>query len=181
MSEAPLPSKNEIKSDIPFKYKALEIYNFSIKDNKYILKISYNDEQLYFHVLEESSFLYNEFNLCQNYEQLKLVDKFFCLFDNIEEIFNSLKRIISDKNLKLLKENKMVKLQIYNSLTNKNFNICLPEKEKDINNAINILTKKVTDLENELKIVKSENKDLKNKMLRYEDIIKNMEKILMKN
>ena len=75
----------------------------------------------------------------------------------------------------------MVKLQIYNSLTNKNFNICLPEKEKDINNTINILTKKVTDLENELKIVKSENKDLKNKMLRYEDIIKNMEKILMKN
>lgn len=176
MSEAPLPNENELISNNPFKYKAIETYNFSLKDNKYLLKISFNDDQLFFYVLEENSFLQNEFSLCQNYEQLKLVDKFFCLFENIEEIFNSLKRIISDKNLTLIKENKMVKLQIYNSLTNKNFNICLPQKEKDINNTINLLTKKVTDLENELKNVKNENNDLNKKMLRYEDIIKNLEK-----
>ena len=75
-----------------------------------------------------------------------------------------------------MKENKIVKLQIYNSLTNKNFNICLPQKEKDLNSTINILTKKVIDLENELKIVKNENNNLNKKMLRYEDIIKNLEK-----
>jgi hypothetical protein len=183
MSVAPLPSKDEIKSNSPFKYKAIEIYNFTIKENKYLLKISYNDEQLYFYVIEENSLFQNEFSLCKNYDQLKLIDKFFCLFENIEEIFNSLKRIISDNNLKLIKENKMVKLQIYNSLTNKIFNICLPQKEKDINNTINLLTKKVIDLENELiiakndlKIVKNENNDLREKMLKYEDIIKNLEK-----
>ena len=175
MSEAPLPSEKEIKSNIPFKFKAVETYNFSIKDNKYILKISYNDAHLYFHVLEENSLLQNEFSLCENYEQLKLIDKYFCLFENIEEIFNSLKRIIADKNLTLIKEDKMVKLQIYNSLTNKNFNICLPQKEKDVNNVINILTKKVTNLENELKFVKNENIELNKKMLKYEDIIKNLE------
>jgi len=176
MSEAPLPNENEIKSNIPFKYKALETYNFSIKGNKYLLKISYNDDQLYFYALEENSLFQNEFSLCQNYDQLKLIDKFFCLFENIEEIFNSLKRIISDKNLTLIKENKMVKIQVYNSLTNKNFNIYLPQKEKDVNSTINILTKKVIDLENELKIVKNENNNLSKKMLEYENIIKNLEK-----
>ena len=176
MSVAPLPNEKELISNIPFKYKAIETYNFSIKENKYLLKISYNDDQLYFYVLEENSFLQNEFSLCQNYEQLKLVDKYFSLFENIEEIFNSLKRIISNKNLTLMKENKNVKLQIYNSLTNKNFNICLPQKEKDLNSTINILTKKVIDLENELKIVKNENNNLNKKMLGYEDIIKNLEK-----
>ena len=52
MSVAPLPNEKELISNIPFKYKAIETYNFSIKENKYLLIISYNDDQLYFYVLE---------------------------------------------------------------------------------------------------------------------------------
>ena len=175
-----LESENKNNNNMDIKFKSTEIFDFLIDDKKYILKLSYNNEILAFEILEKNELSLKDFNLYQNYEQLKQIDKYFLLFENIEEIFNSLKRLISDKNLSLIKGENEIKIEIKNSLTNKYFFINIPLKDKNINNKIEILfnciislTKKVSDLENQIKDSKNENK--KN-LEEYENKNKEIEK-----
>ena len=171
------------KINIKKSFKSTEKYDFMIENKKYILNISYNEEIIQFHIIEENSFPLKEYNLYNNFDDLKQIDKFFYLFENIGDIFTSLKRLKSNNNLKLIKEEQEMKIEIQNSLTNKNFFITIPKKEPDIDtkvdnlmNYINTLKQKIENLENELKISKNENTDLKKTINAYENKIKNLEK-----
>ena len=161
MSTPPLPSEF---FDKQIKFISSESFDILIKEKKYILKISFNNEILGFDILEENSIRIKEFSLYHNIEELKKIDKFFGLFDNIEEIFNSLKRLISSKNLELIEEENQIKIKILNTLTNKHFYMNIPIKNKAINKSIDhiiiyieSLNKRVTNLENQVKENKNKN------------------------
>lgn len=183
MSTPPLPSSDgHILGNIHIKYKSMEIFKFLIEKKKFIFKILFNNDILGFNINEENSTPLKEFALYKNYDELKKIDKFFCLFENIEEIYNSLKRLICSKNLKLIKEEKQMKIKIKNSLTDKYFYINIPIKEIDINkkvdnlfNYITSLNKKIDDLEKELKDSKNQNNKLKQKLNAYENKIIELE------
>ena len=183
MSTPPLPaSDGHILGNIHIKYKSMEIFKFLIEKKKFIFKILFNNDILGFNINEENSTPLKEFALYKNYDELKKIDKFFCLFENIEEIYNSLKRLICSKNLKLIKEEKQMKIKIKNSLTDKYFYINIPIKEIDINkkvdnlfNYITSLNKKIDDLEKELKDSKNQNNKLKQKLNAYENKIIELE------
>ena len=164
MSTPPLAIEQQVINNPEIKFKSTEIFDFYIEEKKFILKLSYNNEVLCFNVLEDKSLSLKEYILYQNYEELKKIDKFFILFENIEEIFNSLKRLISENNLSLIKEKDEIKIKIKNSLTNKYFEIYIPQKEKNINNKIDILFNCIITLNKKVNDLEIENINLKNKL-----------------
>ena len=185
MSNPQLDFDQEKSNNLEIKYKSTEIKDFFIDKQKYILKISYNNDLLVFEILEENSIPLKEYNLYLNYEELKQINKYFINFENIEEIFNSLKKLLSDNNLELIKEEKEMKIKIKNILTNKHFFINIPIKEKNINkkievllNYITTLNEKVNDLENQIKDIKNENNYLKKNLEKSEKKNKEIEKNL---
>jgi hypothetical protein len=156
-----------------------------IEGKKYILKISYNDEILYFNILEENSFPIKEYRLYNNYEDLKQIDKYFSLFDTIEEIFISMKRLKSNNSISLEKGEQEMKIKIVNTLTNKHFYMNIPMKKIDIDNKIDnlvnhisSLNKKIDNLESEINYIKNENNTLKQKVSSFENKIKTLEQKL---
>jgi hypothetical protein len=125
--ESPLLSKNEIKFSIS--------ESFTIKgnnDNNIRLKISYNEKIIFFEAEEENVFPKQEFNLYQSLEQLTKIDRYFRQFDELKEVFEFFKAIISKNNLSVVKEENKMKLKLSNPLINKDIIINLTLKAKDI-------------------------------------------------
>ena len=156
--ESPLLSKNEIKFSIS--------ESFTIKgnnDNNIRLKISYNEKIIFFEAEEENVFPKQEFNLYQSLEQLTKIDRYFRQFDELKEVFEFIKTIISKNNLSVVKEENKMKLKLSNPLINKDIIINLTLKAKDIKSEveslipyINSLNKKIDSLENQIKDMKIE-------------------------
>ena len=156
--ESPLLSKNEIKFSIS--------ESFTIKgnnDNKIRLKISYNEKIIFFEAEEENVFPKQEFNLYKSLEQLTKIDRYFRQFDELKEVFEFIKTIISKNNLSVVKEENKMKLKLSNPLINKDIIINLTLKAKDIKSEvespipyITSLNKKIDSLENQIKDMKIE-------------------------
>ena len=156
--ESPLLSKNEIKFSIS--------ESFTIKgnnDNNIRLKISYNEKIIFFEAEEENVFPKQEFNLYQSLEQLTKIDRYFRQFDELKEVFEFIKTIISKNNLSVVKEENRMKLKLSNPLINKDIIINLTLKAKDIKSEvespipyITSLNKKIDSLENQIKDMKIE-------------------------
>ena len=156
--ETPLLSKNEIKFSIS--------ESFTIKgnnENNIRLKISYNEKIIFFEAEEENVFPKQEFNLYQSLEQLTKIDKYFRQFDELKEVFEFIKTIISKNNLSVVKEENRMKLKLSNPLINKDIIINLTLKAKDIKSEvespipyITSLNKKIDSLENQIKDMKIE-------------------------
>ena len=156
--EAPLLSKNEIKFSIS--------ESFTIKgnnENNIRLKISYNEKIIFFEAEEENVFPKQEFNLYQSLEQLTKIDRYFRQFDELKEVFEFIKTIISKNNLSVVKEENKMKLKLSNPLINKDIIINLTLKAKDIKSEvespipyITSLNKKIDSLENQIKDMKIE-------------------------
>ena len=156
--ESPLLSKNEIKFSIS--------ESFTIKgnnDNNIRLKISYNEKIIFFEAEEENVFPKQEFNLYQSLEQLTKIDRYFRQFDELKEVFEFFKAIISKNNLSVVKEENKMKLKLSNPLINKDIIINLTLKAKDIKSEvespipyITSINKKIDSLENQIKDMKIE-------------------------
>ena len=175
MSTPPLALEQEYENNKKIIYKSSELFDFLIDDEKIILKLSYNKEMLSFEIIDNNSISLKEFCLSQTFEELKKIDKYFILFDNIEDIYNSIRRLVAEKNLEIIKKDNEIKIKIKNSITNKYFYINIPKIEKNINNKIDCLfnyilslNKKVNDLENQVKNTNIENNLLKQNLKLYE-------------
>ena len=90
----------------------------------------------------------NQYILNQNLSELFKIDKYFLLFEKTEEVFNSFKKLFSDKHINLIEEEKQMKIKIHNSITNKYFCINIPkikpiiDEIKGLYNYISLLEKK---------------------------------------
>ena len=142
--------KKEIKFD------ASETFEINTDNKIYALKISYNEQLIYFEIKEKNAFVKDEYNLYINLNELGKISKFFNQFETVKEVFDSLKSLIDKKNLSIIQEEKKMKIKIINPINNKESYINVLSKEKDIKSEINSIITYVTSL-NE-KVQKLENK-----------------------
>ena len=144
-------SRKEIKFDLS------ESFEITTDNKIYELKISYNEQLMFFEIKEKNAFLKDEFNLYTNLKELGDINRFFIQFETLKEVFDSLKTLITKKNVSIIQEGKKMKMKIINPVNNKEFFINVNSKEKDTKSEINSiiacvnsLTQKVQNLENKL-------------------------------
>ena len=124
---------------------------------KFILNnTSKNDEQIKF-----------EINL--TFEELRKLSKWFNIFDNLEEVFVDMTKLIENKQINVIKEENSAKL-IFNINIEKikEFEIFLSKKELSKDEIINILIKENKELKNRLKIVEKRIDSLEEKFNSFE-------------
>ena len=152
-----------IKGQTPEKEMKFDLKEtFEINSNKinYLLKISINEKLIFFEVEEKDLFPKMEFNIYLNLEELGKINKYFYQFDSLKEVFDSLKTLIKKNNISIIKEEKIMKINIINPANDKKFFINVPLKEKDLKSEINsiipyvvTLKEKVEFLENKVNIL----------------------------
>ena len=154
-------SRKEIKFDLS------ESFEITTDNKIYELKISYNEQLMFFEIKEKNAFLKDEFNLYTNLKELGDISRFFKQFETLKEVFDSLKTLITKKNVSIIQEGKKMKIKIINPINNKEFFINVNSKEKDTKSEINSiiacvnsLTQKVQNLENKVNILENKLNEL---------------------
>ena len=155
MTSPPNALENKIK------FSSTETFNIQINEQKFKLKISCDEKIMLFEINEENDFQRKEFNLYQSLEELIKIDKFFLQFDNLNEVFNSIKILILNKNLTIIKEDKLMKIKINNPTLNKEFFINIPLKEKDLKSEIDSLISYVISLNDKINNLEKTIKEIK--------------------
>ena len=138
---------NEIKFDLK------ENFEINSEKQKFLLKIFLNDQLIFFEVEESNNFPKKEFNIYLSLEELGKINKYFNQFDSLKEVFQSLKTLINKKCLKIIKEEKMMKLEIINPANDKVFYINIPYKEKDLKSEINSIIPYVASLNEKIQLL----------------------------
>ena len=160
------------KSEIRYDFK--ESFNIKSNENKDIkLTISYNERIILFEVEELNIFPKKEYSLYQSLNELEKINRYFRQFDNLKEVYESLKIIILNKNITAIKEENCIKLKIINTSTNKEFFINLPLKQKDIKTQIESLIPYISSLDNKINNLENQIKDMKED---FDNKIKSIEK-----
>ena len=179
MSTPPLAFENNNSLNKENKILSSEKYEMITNNKKFNFTMSYDDLNINLEIEEVNSMPKKEYRISKDLSELKKLDKYFLLFDKIDETFNSFKKLFSEKNINLLEENNKMKIKIKNTITNKEFFIDIPPKiiniKDEINNLYNycnLMQSKITNLEKEVGEIKIENKKLKEKNLEYENQIK---------
>ena len=154
-------SRKEIKFDLS------ESFEITTDNKIYELKISYNEQLMFFEIKEKNAFLKDEFNLYTNLKELGDINRFFIQFETLKEVFDSLKTLITKKNVSIIQEGKKMKMKIINPINNKEFFINVNSKEKDTKSEINSiiacvnsLTQKVQNLENKVNMLENKLNEL---------------------
>ena len=151
--ETKKPKENNMKFDTTELFKL---------DDIYILKISFNEEIIFFEVEEKDKFPKKDFNIFLSLEEISKINRYFYQFESLKEVFDSFKNLISKKNISIIKEDKLIKLKIKNPSNEKEFFINIPLKEKDLKSELDSIVPYITSLNNritelEKKVSKLEN------------------------
>ena len=170
------------------KSETLEIV--SNQNEKYNLTISNNSNIIELKIDVINFFSENIFFFQATLEELQKINRFFLIFENINDISETLIKLAKEKNLKLEKNDDILKIKIKNQIIGNEFSIQLKEKEKElkhkIDNIIPLFTEFNKRIENLEKLTKDladkneellkQNKDLKNKNNILEKRIEILEK-----
>ena len=88
------------------KFDTSETFEINTENKIYALKISNNEELLYFEIKEKNSFVKEEYNLYTNFKELVKINRFFNQFDNLKKVFEFFKKQIIKKMYQLFKKKK---------------------------------------------------------------------------
>ena len=149
--------------------------SFSIKSDKnrsFSLDIQNKKSSIYIYASTQNEIQKNEFEKDFSLKDLK-ENKYFSLFDSIDEIYDEIINFISTKTseIKIKEEQKIIIINIpIGGLKIKEILLALNEKEKDEKQQIN-------DLFNIIYNLKQENNDLKSNIKKLEERVKNVEKL----
>lgn len=153
--EAPI-IKN--KDNLPF------IHQYNFDNLNYEIELNNNNNKLFIKATNKSKVENSFFFYEEAIENIYKLDRYFMVFENIEEIKNNIIEILKENEciqLKLSKENEL-KL-IIKTLVGKQIKyieFTLTKKEANNENLINILIDKINSLEKENEIMKNKIKDL---------------------
>ena len=154
-------SRKEIKFDLS------ESFEITTDNKIYELKISYNEQLMFFEIKEKNAFLKDEFNLYTNLKELGDISRFVNQFETIKQVFNTIKKLINKKNISIIQEEKKMKIKIINPIDDEEFFINVNSKEKDTKSEINSiiacvnsLTQKVQNLENKVNMLENKLNEL---------------------
>ena len=101
-----LPAKPICSPGKEMKFDASETFEINTDSGVYELKISYNEQLMYFGITQKNNILKDEYNIYINLEELGKISRFFNQFETLKEVFDSLKTQINKKNLSIIKEEK---------------------------------------------------------------------------
>ena len=150
-----LPLKEEA-----IKYNMTKIYNLDEKDKQFILKISSNDNLIYFELEKKNLFPKKDFNIHLSLEELGNINKFFKQFEAIPEVLDSFESLIQLKNISVVEEERQMKLKISNPVNNKEFELNIPLKEKDFKSEIRSINEYIISLDNKVNELEKKVNDL---------------------
>ena len=171
------------------KIESIELINNQNK--KYKITISNNSTILQFKIEDTISFPPEIYNYETNLEKLQKINRFFLLFQSLEEVNKTLIKLVQEKNLTIVAQNDICQIKIKNQINGEEFTIEAKKTkienneltEKTIIPIIKELKNKIENLENENKEFKNkieklenENKELKNKNLNLENKMNEIEK-----
>ena len=178
MSLTELPKKPESNPEKEIKFDVKESFEINSDNKNYELIIAYNEQLMFFEINDKNNIIKEDYNLYINLDELSKINRFFNQFENLKDIFDSLKTLITKKYLLIIKEEKNMKIKIINPLNNREFYINVLLKEKDIKSElnsiipyINTLNEKIKNLENEVNILKKKLNDIYDICIYKDDIV----------
>ena len=167
------------------KFDKTKFYEIELNNEKYIFKISNNENIMLFEVEEINKFPKQEFNIYLNLEELRKLNKFFLQFDSLNEVSESIKKIIDNNALKIEKKSKEMILKFINPINSESLNIILSLKEKDVKAEINSLNsyivklnEKIENLEQKVDFLEKKLNENDNKFIEIFNYMKNHESCL---
>ena len=175
----PPNANNQISQSEKPKMKKIKSLSFNCDDKNYIFTIFTNEKLICFMIDESNSYPYKKYDYISSFESLKKLNKYFLIFENIDECADTIIKGIENKIITFKIEDNICEMIILNLINNKTFSINIPEVEKDIKNNINDMTiiiqeliSKVSTLENKnnhleerIKTIEEENINIKNELL----------------
>ena len=136
LAAPPLSIEETPKKDM--KYDKIELFEI---EQKYNLKLSSNDEILFFEIEEKDKFPIENFNLFLNLEELGKINRYFYQFESLKEVCDNFKKLIEQNKLFIQRDNNLMKIKIKNPVNDKEFYINIPLKEKDLKNELILFLK----------------------------------------
>lgn len=166
-----------------------------ITDDKTKMKFFYDDKTISFNIIQNIIPI-KEYEAQFTLEQLYIINKYFINFENSNELLDNLIDSIKNKKSNLKFKEKECLLQIINPITNKNFDLSINIKEKDMNSRIKDLEEIISQQNNKILFLeekikqfepmfeeyinkKKEEKDNISKMFKESQIIDKDEKKLL--
>ena len=140
------------------KFNKSQTFEIKTEEKDFKLKISYNETVFLFEVEKKAEFPKNEYANLISFDDLTKNYRFFLQFETTEEVVNSLSIMVKNNNIKILEEDKKMKIEITNTNNQRTFGIDVPIKEKNIRmevdgltNYMSSLNERVTSLEKQVK------------------------------
>ena len=126
-------------------------FDITTDNMKYKLIISYNDRLICFEIEKSGQFPKQEYYLYLNMEQLSNKNRFFLQFESIQQIFETLKSMIENKNLSIIEEGNNMRMKITIPFPKNSFYIDIPSKEKNIREEMASISKYIVELDEKIK------------------------------
>jgi hypothetical protein len=159
------------------KFNKSQTFEIKIEEKEFKLKASYNETVFLFEVEKKAEFPKNEYANLMSFDDLTKNYRFFLQFETTEEVVNSLSIMVQNNNIKILEEDKKMKIEITNPFNQRTFGIDVPIKEKNIRmeedgltNYMSSLNERVTSLENKNKELENQVKELMSIKDEYEKL-----------
>ena len=140
------------------KFNKSQTFEIKTEEKDFKLKVSYNETVFLFEVEKKAEFPKNEYANLMSFDDLTKNYRFFLQFETTEEVVNSLSIMVQNNNIKILEEDKKMKIEITNTNNQRTFGIDVPIKEKNIRmevdgltNYMSSLNERVTSLEKQVK------------------------------
>ena len=140
------------------KFNKSQTFEIKTEEKDFKLKVSYNETVFLFEVEKKAEFPKNEYANLMSFDDLTKNYGFFRQFDSTEDVVNSLSIMVKNNNIKILEEDKKMKIEITNTNNQRTFGIDVPIKEKNIRmevdgltNYMSSLNERVTSLEKQVK------------------------------
>lgn len=154
---------------------------FELNKDKYKLTISNNSNKIQFKLEDLLSLKKSEYFLQTNLKELQKRNRFFLLFQNIEEVSKSLIKLVNNSNINISKEDKQCQFIIKNPITDEEFYI---EFEKIKKNSKDVDEEEVkgsipliAELKKKIENLEKSNQDLEKRVESLEEKIESVKNI----
>ena len=141
--------------EVNINFDITETFEINSEEKNYILKISLNEKLMFFQIEEKNIFPNGDYKIYLSLEELGKINRYFLQFDTLKEVLESIKKLISKKNLSILKEEKKMKIKIINPANDKEIFINILLKEKDLKSEIDSLIPYVASLNERIQILEN--------------------------
>ena len=152
------------------KFNKSQTFEIKTEEKDFKLKVSYNETVFLFEVEKKAEFPKNEYANLMSFDDLTKNYRFFLQFETTEEVVNSLSIMVKNNNIKILEEDKKMKIEITNPFNQRTFGIDVPIKEKNIRMEVDGLTNYMSSLNDRVTSLEKQVKELMSIKDEYEKL-----------